>query len=81
MMSVISLLIGLVIVNEYNVWNMTVPFLLTLVGWVMIIRGILGLFVPQLMVRIMSHRTFLQVWGVVPLVVGLILCWYSFSPQ
>jgi uncharacterized protein YjeT (DUF2065 family) len=78
---IFNLLIGLFIVNEYNVWDMHIPVLITLLGWVMIAKGVLSLFVPQAMLKIMTHKTFLQSWGLVPLIVGLILCWFAFSPQ
>jgi hypothetical protein len=53
--------------------------LVTLLGWVMIIRGVMGLFVPQLLIQlILSNTSFLKVYGIIPLVWGLALSWLAF---
>lgn len=76
---VFNLLVGLTILSEYDSWMHGVACLVTLLGWVMIIRGILALFIPQLVIKLtMTNRTFLKVMGVIPLVWGLALCWFAF---
>jgi len=74
-----SLLIGLIIVSQYNVWSMTLAVLVTLLGWAMIIRGILALFIPQLLVKLtMGKPSYCKVMGFVPFIWGLLLCWFAF---
>jgi len=75
----LNLLIGLVIVSQYNVWSMSLAFLVTLLGWVMIIRGILALFIPQLLMQLtMGKNSWCKVMGIIPFVWGLLLCWFAF---
>jgi hypothetical protein len=77
--SVSNLLVGLVILGEYNVWSMDAYVLVTLLGWFMVGRGVLGLFLPQLLMKTsMSHTGFMKIKGIIPLVWGFVLCWLAF---
>ncbi len=76
---VANFLIGLTILSEYDMWSSDAYALVTLLGWVMVIRGILGLFLPQLLIKLtMSNTSFMKVMGVIPLVWGLALCWLAY---
>jgi hypothetical protein len=47
MVGVILLLSGLSVVLTHNIWNAGfLPLVITLIGWVLILRGILSMFVP-----------------------------------
>lgn len=75
----ISLLIGLTLVNTYNVWAWHPAVLVTLLGWVMVIRGAIMFFIPQLIVKMtMSSPAFMRAMGILPLVWGLALWWFAF---
>lgn len=72
----LNLFLGLIIVNEYNVWMWNAALLVTLLGWLMIIRGLICLFMPQLFVKCcMNYPTWLKVRGVVVLIWGILLFW------
>lgn len=74
-----NLLIGLVLLSEYNVWSMDAYVLVTLLGWVMVVRGIIGLFLPQLLMKmVMGGASCMKCMGIIPLVWGLALCWLAF---
>lgn len=76
---VINLLIGLFIINMYNVWIWDVYFFVTLLGWVVFLRGFFTLFMPQIMVKgFMSHTSWMKTMGIIPFVWGLILTWLGF---
>lgn len=74
----ITLWIGLAAVNTYNIWAMNVAVFVTLLGWLMVVRGVVALFVPQLYVKIVMNNGMMKVWGILGLVWGLILCWLAF---
>lgn len=77
--SLYNLLIGLWIINVFNSWEWDVFFFVTLLGWWMFIRGVLGLFMPQLMVQwFMTKNTWLKTMGIIPFVWGLILTWTGY---
>jgi len=74
-----NLLFGLFIINAYNVWQWDVFFFVTLLGWAMFIRGVLGLFMPQLCVQwFMTKNAWMKTMGIIPFVWGLILTWVGY---
>ena len=77
--SVIYLWVGFTVLSQYDVWEMDALVLVTLLGWAMIVRGILGLFVPQMLHDMYTgHKGFTRVCGLIPLVWGVLLCWIGF---
>lgn len=79
-MAVLNLLFGLFIVNHFNAWIWDKLFLVTLLGWVLILRGALALFIPQLFIKIsMTSPSRAKKVGLIPLVWGLVLCWVAFT--
>ena len=77
--SVFNLLVGFAILSQYDLWGWNALVLVTLLGWYMVIRGIMGLFVPQLLSDIlMGNPNFTKVCGIIPLVWGLALSWVGF---
>jgi uncharacterized protein YjeT (DUF2065 family) len=80
LMGVINLLICLTIISQYNIWNWDAAFLVTLLGWVLILRGILSLFVPQLLLKMtMNNNKTIKLIGIIPFIWGIALCWFAFS--
>src|SRR5579863_4294876 len=77
--SVIYLWVGFTVLSQYDMWDMGILVLVTLLGWAMIVRGILGLFAPQMLLDMyLNKRGFSKVCGLVPLVWGVLLCWIGF---
>lgn len=77
--SVFNLLIGLFIIVVYNVWVMDVYLFITLLGWAVFFRGLLGLFLPQLIVKFFMTRVkWMKTMGFIPFVWGLILTWIGY---
>ena len=79
MMGVINVLVGLTILSQFQMWSMGLSVLVTLFGWVVLIRGLLALFAPHyLCKKNMSHKNCLKVKGVIALVWGFGMCWLAF---
>ncbi|HSW86083.1 MAG TPA: hypothetical protein VLG49_01130 [Rhabdochlamydiaceae bacterium] len=77
--SVINLLIGLAILSWYNDWSWEPSLLVTLLGWAMIVRSVLLLFIPQLIIKtMMIDHGFTRMMGAIPLAWGILLCWLAF---
>jgi hypothetical protein len=75
----LNLLFGLTILNIYGRWTFELAFLVTLLGWVLLARGILSLFMPQLIVSsTMTKQSRIKKMGIIPLIWGLLLCWMAF---
>lgn len=76
---VINVLSGLVIISMYNVWMWQPALLVTILGWVMLLRGICTLFFPHACMKCTaSDKGGMKVLCVIPLVWGLALCWFAF---
>lgn len=74
-----NLIVGLAIISQYNMWVWNITFFVTLLGWLMILRGILILFIPQLVIKTtMTNLTFVKIMGLIPFLWGVILCGLAF---
>jgi hypothetical protein len=84
--AIIALAGGLAIVLAHNIWSGGVlPILVTLIGWVMLIRGVLFLFLPpEATLRIlaaMQFERFFYIYLAIPFVLGLYLTYLAFTPH
>lgn len=81
-MGFVGLALGLVIVTSHNIWVSAWPVVVTIIGWVILIQGILRIFWPESfgkwMKDTMSGSGF-KVWSWVWLIVGLYLIWAGFA--
>jgi hypothetical protein len=82
--AIIALGGGLAIVLAHNIWSGGVlPILVTLIGWVMVIRGVLFLFLaPETTLHIfaaMQFEQFFYVYLGIPFVLGMYLTYLAFT--
>ena len=64
----LNLLFGLIILSQYNLWTWSAELFVTLLGWVLILRGILSLFIPELVTSTTAkHPGTLRVFGIITL--------------
>lgn len=78
----ILLVIGLLIVVDHNIWVADWPVLITIIGWILLLQGLMRLFVPDAFIKMsrdmMGHVVYtLLCW--VRLIVGIYLIWAGFS--
>jgi hypothetical protein len=84
MVGVVLLLSGLSVVLTHNIWNAGfLPLVITLIGWVLILRGIISVFVPGdgvlRMIRWLKVEEFSWLYAIVVLVIGAYLTWAGFT--
>ena len=84
MVGVALLLAGLAIVLTHNTWNLGFrASVITLIGWVLILRGLASMFVPgndiERLVRWMKFEKYPQAYGIMTLAVGAYLTWAGFT--
>lgn len=73
------LLLGVFFINTFNMWMMNAAFAVTLLGWMFFLRGALGLFLPQIIVKAcMTKTSWIKIMGIIPFVWGLILIWFAY---
>lgn len=78
--ALMNLLVGLIIVNFYNVWVWDMTLSVTLLGWYATIRGLYMLFMPDRFLEGKSlNKGIMKVYGFLPLIWGIILLWTIFQ--
>jgi hypothetical protein len=82
--AIIALAGGLAIILAHNIWSGgALPILVTLIGWVMLVRGVLFLFLPPeatlgILAAMQFERLF-YVYLAIPFVLGIYLTYLAFT--
>jgi len=78
----VGLILGLLVLGCHNVWVSDWPVLVTIIGWIVLLQGVMRIFFPDAyskMVKELMNGTGYQVWSWVWLLIGLYLVWVGFS--
>ncbi len=80
---IISLILGLLVVLAHNIWNAGfLPLVVTLIGWLMILRGIYAMVVPlgttARQTRALKVKELSWLLGIILLVIGAYLTYAGF---
>ena len=80
----IALTAGLAIVLTHNVWEFRWPVIITLIGWLALLRGVARIVVPQqvtdLASKILARSPhLLTVSGAIVLILGAVLAWMGYA--
>jgi uncharacterized protein YjeT (DUF2065 family) len=81
-LGLLSFVIGLVMVLTYNVWDTSWQVIVTILGWVTILKGLAVIFFPEptkKMAKMMENSQFLPYALVALVILGLILTYYGFT--
>jgi len=79
-----SLLAGLAVLNAYAAWTADWRVIITILGWLLVIAGVVRIVLPELVTRlattIYSGPTALAITGAVVLVLGGFLSFKAYRP-
>jgi len=79
----LGLLAGLTLVLIHNVWTADWRLIITLIGWVTLVRALISIFRPQWVVAagtaIMNHRGIFAGAAVLNLLIGLVLTFFGYT--
>lgn len=85
MMTIITIILGLLMVTSHNVWVTGWPVVVTLISWLVLSTGILRLVCAESAKKMASsfveHSTSLRIAGVIILVIGLFLLFKVYYPM
>ena len=76
-----TLILGILMVISHNIWVYEWRVWITLISWLVLVKGVLLLFNPSWFdrfVRSVYENGYLRVFAVIYLVVGLLFCWKGF---
>lgn len=81
-MMMMYFILGLLMVRMYNVWEWNVWLLVTLTGWILILKSVLYFLLPgsvlKAALKMKKGKAMLYVGGLVCLIVGLVLSYYVY---
>ena len=73
---------GLAIVLNHNVWIASWPVLITLIGWLLLVRGIVRVLIPQTLMgyaeKMFRGTLVYSISGAALIVLGLVLCYFGY---
>ena len=79
----LALVAGLAIVNAHNLWVADWRIIITILGWLSVIGGVIRLLFPgkvqELGTGMIAHPHAMILGGIVVLVLGAILCWTGYE--
>lgn len=76
---VFNLLLGVIFVTNYNYWYMSIEVLVTILGWFLLIRGLVLMFFPKTLDKMI--KTFSNAYiffSLVGIAWGIALSWFAF---
>ena len=79
---VFSVVLGVVQVLSHNIWVKNWQVLVTILGWVLLVKGLFQLFMPEqcmAWLKKMENSQFLPYGLVVALVLGLVITYFGFT--
>jgi uncharacterized protein YjeT (DUF2065 family) len=79
----VALAIGYLLVTFHNIWVKDWAVIITILGWVVLVKGLFLLVLPKVSIKITNAFMgqmikFLTVWAIVVIVLGGLLCWLGF---
>ena len=76
-------ILGLLVVLNHNVWNASWQVVPTVIGWLMVVKGVLALFVPKMLLakgkKVAKNRNLAVLVAIVALLVGAYLVSVGFN--
>ena len=80
-----ALVIGYLIVAFHNTWTKDFSVIITIIGWIALIKGLLIIIRPKIMIALtkamMSKGNFLKIEAIAIIIVGLALSYLGFCPK
>jgi hypothetical protein len=85
-LAIVALIVGLAIVLGHNIWSGgALTILVTLIGWISFLRGLLFLFLPSAATRqileVMQFERLFYIYVAVPLILGACLTYLGFTAR
>ncbi len=80
-----NLIIGVLIVVSHNIWELDWRILITLIGWLLLLRGIIWTTFPKIILTNVTRLSETQIFrilyisAVVIFIIGIVLCYFGFK--
>lgn len=81
-LGIVQFFFGMFLVTSHNIWVANWTVLITIIGWVSLIKGVLALLLPRvamsMMVSLKGQSWWIPVAGVVAVVIGAVFTYFGF---
>ena len=82
---IMALVIGYLIVAFHNTWTKDFSVIITIVGWIALIKGVLIVVQPNIMIALIkaiaTKENFLKIEAIAIIIIGLALSFLGFCPK
>ena len=82
---IMALVVGYLIVAFHNTWTCDVSVIITVLGWIALIKGIVILVAPKAMIAlvrlIVEKSMFMKIEAILAIVLGLLFSYIGFCPK
>lgn len=82
---IMALIVGYLIVAFHNTWTMDLSVIITIIGWIALIKGIVILIFPKTMIAIskpiLNSPTFMKIEATIATIAGLAFSYLGFCPK
>jgi len=80
---IMALIFGILIVVSHNIWVMDWRVIITLLGWLTLLKGVVRLFYPEFVMKkatmCIENKTFYTIMMLITLFIGLVLLYFGYS--
>lgn len=77
-----AMIAGFLLVRFHNVWVKDWPVIITIIGWIALVKGTLLIVLPkpfmEMSRKFLSTTSMLTIWAIVAIILGLLCCWLGF---
>lgn len=81
---IMALVVGVLLVIFHNTWTKDWSVIITIIGWMALIKGVVILILPKAMISlarsILQSNAFMKIEAVIAIVVGVLFAYLGFCP-
>lgn len=82
---VTALVVGYLLVAFHNTWTADLSVIITVLGWMALVKGVVIFVCPKHMIRLMKglveKKNFMKIEAIVAIVAGVVFVWLGFCPE
>jgi uncharacterized membrane protein HdeD (DUF308 family) len=74
----ITIVFGMLLVEYHNIWVKDWTVLITIIGWVSLLKGVMLIIFPQIISSYRNWYKNTRIWGIFMIVIGLLFGYFGF---
>jgi hypothetical protein len=74
----VTLILGMIVINYHNIWVQDWTVLVTLIGWIAVVKGVSLIAFPQFIDAFKGVYKNTSTWGAFVLIIGIVFGYFGF---